>query len=393
MTGKHYHPLLAVYYLCNMAGIYIHIPFCKQACHYCDFHFSTSQKYRPDIVQALAKEITLQKDYLDGATIETIYFGGGTPSLLEADEISFLLDTIGRYHQVSTDAEITLEANPDDLDNAKVQALRQTAINRFSIGIQSFFDEDLIWMNRAHRSNEAETSVKRVQDAGFENITADLIYGYPLLSSLKWEHNMDTLFKLDVPHLSAYSMTVEPRTALASFIKKKQTPPVSDQQSADQFVRLMERMQTQGFDHYEISNFSKPGKHSRHNSNYWKGVPYLGIGPSAHAFNGYTRQWNVANNALYLKGLAENAIPAELEELTPENRLNEYIMTSVRTMWGLDLNTLDAIQAGASSLLLKDAEQFINRKWLTRNEQVLTLTPTGKLYADHIAAELFFETE
>jgi oxygen-independent coproporphyrinogen-3 oxidase len=393
MTGKHYLPLLAVYYLCNMAGIYIHIPFCKQACHYCDFHFSTSQKYRSDIVRALAKEITLQKDYLNGAVVETIYFGGGTPSLLEADEISFLLDTIGRYHQISTDAEITLEANPDDLYNAKVQALRQTAINRFSIGIQSFFDEDLIWMNRAHRSNEAETSVKRVQDAGFENITADLIYGYPLLGSLKWEHNMDTLFNLDVPHLSAYSMTVEPRTALASFIKKKQTPPVSDQQSADQFVRLMERMQTQGFVHYEISNFSKPGKHSRHNSNYWKGVPYLGIGPSAHAFNGYTRQWNVANNALYLKGLAESTIPAELEELTPENRLNEYIMTSVRTMWGLDLDTLDAIQAGASSLLLKDAEQFINSKWLTRNEQVLTLTPSGKLYADHIAAELFFETE
>ena len=375
-----------------MAGIYIHIPFCKQACHYCDFHFSTSQKYRPDIVQALAKEIGLQHSYLNGAPIETIYFGGGTPSLLEADEINFLLDTIGQHHEVITSAEITLEANPDDLDNVKVQALRQTAINRFSIGIQSFFDEDLIWMNRAHRSNEAESSVKRVQDAGFENITADLIYGYPLLNHPKWEHNMDTLFNLDVPHLSAYSMTIEPRTALASFIKKKQTPPVNDQQSAEQFVRLMERMQTQGFEHYEISNFSKPGSYSRHNSNYWKGVPYLGIGPSAHAFNGNTRQWNVANNALYLKALAQSTIPAELEELTPENRLNEYIMTSVRTMWGLDLNTLDAIQAGASPLLLKEAEPFLNNNWLTRNHQTLTLTPAGKLYADHIAAELFFET-
>ena len=374
-----------------MAGIYIHIPFCKQACHYCDFHFSTSQKYRPEIVQALAKEIELQKDYLNGAPIETIYFGGGTPSLLNGDEINILLNTIARHHQITTNAEITLEANPDDLSHEKVQGLRQTAINRFSIGIQSFFDEDLIWMNRANRSGEAETSVKRVQDAGFENITADLIYGYPLLSNAKWEHNMNTLFNLNVPHLSAYSMTVEPRTALAAFIKKKQTPPVNDQQSADQFVRLMERMQLQGFEHYEISNFSKPGRYSRHNSNYWKGVPYLGIGPSAHAFNGHSRQWNVANNAQYLKGINEKHIPAETEHLTPENRLNEYIMTSVRTMWGLDLDVLENIQSGASSLLLKEAIQFFDNNWLIQIGHVLTLSPGGKLYADHIASELFFE--
>jgi oxygen-independent coproporphyrinogen-3 oxidase len=380
-------------YLCNlMAGIYIHIPFCKQACHYCDFHFSTSQKYRPDVVQALAKEISLQKDYLNGAPIETIYFGGGTPSLLEAGEINFLLDTIGKHHQVIPDAEITLEANPDDLNKEKVQTLRQTAINRFSIGIQSFYDEDLIWMNRAHRSGDAETSVKRVQDAGFENITADLIYGYPLLSNAKWDHNINMLFNLDVPHVSAYSMTVEPRTALATFIKKKQTPPVSDQQSAEQFTHLMERMDKQGFEHYEISNFSKPGRYSRHNSNYWKGVPYLGIGPSAHAFNGHTRQWNVANNAKYLSSLSQNVIPAELEELTPENRLNEYIMTSVRTIWGLNLDKLNSIQAGASPILLKEAAQFLSNNWLSRNEQILTLTPAGKLYADHIAAQLFFDT-
>lgn len=376
-----------------MAGIYIHIPFCKQACHYCDFHFSTSQKYRPDIVQALAKEIALQKDYLSNAPIETIYFGGGTPSLLNSGEINFLLDTIGHYHKVAANAEITLEANPDDLDNEKVQALRQTAINRFSIGIQSFFDEDLIWMNRAHRSGEAETSVKRVQDAGFENITADLIYGYPLLTHDKWEHNMDVLFNLGVPHLSAYAMTVEPRTALAAFIKKKQTPPVSDSQSAEQFTRLMQRMQTQGFEHYEISNFSKPGRYSRHNSNYWKGVPYLGIGPSAHAFNGVSRQWNVANNALYLKGLTQNSIPAETEHLTPENRLNEYIMTSIRTMWGLNLDILNGIQPGASALLIKEAQQFLNNNWLIQQQQTLTLTPAGKLYADHIAAQLFFDAQ
>jgi len=376
-----------------MAGIYIHIPFCKQACHYCDFHFSTSQQYRPNIIQALAQEIALQKNYLNGAEIETIYFGGGTPSLLEGSELNFLLDNIAQHHQVSADAEITLEANPDDLSKEKVQALRQTAINRFSIGIQSFFDEDLKWMNRAHRSNEAETSVKRVQDAGFSNITTDLIYGYPLLTHDKWEQNMNMTFDLEVPHISAYSMTVEPRTALAAFIKKKQTAPVNDQQSAEQFTRLMERMQQHGFEHYEISNFGKPGHHSRHNANYWKGVPYLGIGPSAHAFNGESRQWNVANNAKYLQALAQNTIPAEVEHLSTVNRLNEYIMTSVRTIWGLDLDKLNAISSGASPILLKNAQPFLNTKWLTRQEQTLSLTPAGKLYADHIAAELFFEEE
>jgi oxygen-independent coproporphyrinogen-3 oxidase len=381
-------------YLCSlMAGIYIHIPFCKQACHYCDFHFSTSQQYRPNIVKALAKEITLQQNYLNGAPIQTIYFGGGTPSLLEGGELNFLLDTIGQYYQVDANAEITLEANPDDLSTEKVQALRQTAINRFSIGIQSFFDEDLQWMNRAHRSNEAETSVKRIQDAGFSNITTDLIYGYPLLTHDKWEHNMNMMFNLGVPHISAYSMTVEPRTALAAFIKKKQTPPVNDRQSAEQFTRLMERMQQQGFVHYEISNFSKPGHYSRHNANYWKGVPYLGIGPSAHAFNGISRQWNVANNAQYLKALAQNNIPAEIEHLTIVNRLNEYIMTSIRTIWGLDLDALNTIAAGAATTLLKNAQQFLSNNWLSRQAQILTLTAAGKLYADHIAAELFFEED
>jgi oxygen-independent coproporphyrinogen-3 oxidase len=373
-----------------MAGIYIHIPFCKQACHYCDFHFSTSQKNRSAIVQALALEIELQKTYLDGAIIETIYFGGGTPSVLDTGEINFLLETITKHHQVIPDAEITLEANPDDLNQDKVAQLRQTAINRFSIGIQSFFDEDLVWMNRAHRAAEAETSIKRVQDAGFENITADLIYGYPLLSAEKWEHNLNTLFSLNIPHLSAYSMTVEPRTALAFQIKKKQTPPVNDQQSAEQFVYLMQRMQQEGFEHYEISNFGKPGRHSKHNSNYWKGIPYVGIGPSAHSYNGDTRQWNIANNATYLKSLFDNQIPAELEILTTENRLNEYIMTAIRTMWGLSLEKLESIEKGTSTITRKEAQAFIDKGWLTQQEQTFTLTPAGKLYADHIAAELFF---
>ncbi len=219
-----------------MAGIYIHIPFCKQACHYCDFHFSTSVKYKDEMLHALVKEIQLQKNYLNGETIETIYFGGGTPSVLEPGEISRIINTITELHTVASNAEITLEANPDDLNEAKVKGLRKTDVNRFSIGIQSFFDDDLIWMNRAHRSNQAEASVKRVQDAGFQNITADLIYGYPLLSDTKWKQNLDKLFELSIPHVSAYSMTVEPQTALAAFINKKKQPPMSDQQSAAQFM-------------------------------------------------------------------------------------------------------------------------------------------------------------
>lgn len=373
-----------------MAGIYIHIPFCKQACHYCDFHFSTSLKYKDELLQALIKEINLQKTYLGNDTIETIYFGGGTPSLLNADELNLIIGTITKLHAVAANAEITIEANPDDLDKAKLQALRQTDINRFSIGIQSFFDDDLEWMNRVHRAGEAEASVKRAQDLGFENITADLIYGYPLLSDTKWKHNLDKMFELGIPHVSSYSMTVEPKTALASFIKKKKQAAMDDQQSAEQFILLMDAMQTHGFEHYEISNFCKPGHYSKHNSNYWKGVNYLGIGPSAHSYNGETRQWNIANNAKYIHALEKAEIPAETELLTETDRLNEYIMTSLRTMWGLDLDKLNTIAKGAEGQLNKAAQRYFENGWIQQKEDVITLTQTGKLYADNIAAELFF---
>lgn len=342
------------------------------------------------MIRALIKELYLQKGYADAETIETIYFGGGTPSLLNAGEINQIIDTITRLHTISSNAEITLEANPDDLNQQQVNALRQTAVNRFSIGIQSFFDEDLIWMNRAHHAAEAEASVKRAQDAGFENITVDLIYGYPLLTDAKWQQNMDQVFALQVPHVSAYALTVEPRTALASFIKNKKQPPVSDQQSAEQFIKLMDAMQQHGFEHYEISNFALPGNYSKHNTNYWRGVKYQGIGPSAHSFNGESRQWNVANNAQYLEALTKGALPTEVEVLSEENRLNEYIMTSLRTMWGLDLKQLGTIAIGSADPLLKEAESFFEKGWLLRNNNILTLTQTGKLYADHIAGELFF---
>jgi oxygen-independent coproporphyrinogen III oxidase len=373
-----------------MAGIYIHIPFCKQACHYCDFHFSTSLKYKTELLQALTHEIKLQKNYLQGETIETIYFGGGTPSLLSEIEISKIINTITELHTVASGAEITLEANPDDLDKEKVKALARTPVNRLSIGLQSFFDDDLQWMNRAHRGAEAESSVKRAQDAGLENITVDLIYGYPLLTDQKWKYNLDKVFELGVPHVSAYSMTVEPRTALASFIKKHQQPPMNDEQSAAQFIFMMNAMQQHGFEHYEISNFAKPGHYSRHNSNYWKGVKYLGIGPSAHSYNDETRQWNVANNTKYIESLTGDKIPAETEVLTETDRLNEYIMTSLRTMWGLDLDRLNAIAKGSEVELLKPAQEFFEKGYIELNERIIRLTQTGKLYADHVAGELFF---
>ncbi|MHB8206502.1 radical SAM family heme chaperone HemW [Mucilaginibacter sp.] len=376
-----------------MAGIYLHIPFCKQACHYCDFHFSTSLKYKGELVEALIKEIQLQKKYLNGESIDTIYFGGGTPSLLSETEISLLINTITGLHSVAADAEITLEANPDDLDKAKLLALRQTPINRFSIGIQSFFDEDLQWMNRVHRANEAESAVKRAQDMGFENITVDLIYGYPLLTDQKWKFNTDKVFELNVPHVSAYSMTVEPRTALASFIKQKKQTAMNDEQSAAQFTFLMDAMQTKGFEHYEISNFCKPGFYSRHNSNYWKGVKYLGIGPSAHSYNGETRQWNIANNTKYMQGLGSGMIPAETEILSDIDKLNEYIMTSLRTSWGLDMDKLNGIASASADHLQKAAIEFFDKGWLSQKNRIIYLTSTGKLYADHIASELFFSKE
>lgn len=375
-----------------MAGIYVHIPFCKKACHYCDFHFSTSPAYKDQMVAALRNELILRKAYLGNELIETIYFGGGTPSVLGADELGMLMHEITNHYEVSPAAEITLEANPDDLSPQKVRELRQTPVNRFSIGIQSFFEEDLKWMNRAHTASEGLSSIKRVQDAGFENITADLIYGYPLLSDEKWKFNIRELIELQIPHISSYSMTVEPATALSSFIKKGKQVPMDEAQSARQFEILMDELQSAGFEHYEISNFSKPGRHSRHNSNYWEGVNYLGIGPSAHSFNGDSRQWNIADNMKYLQALEGGKIPFEIEHLTTENRINEYIMTALRTSKGIDLNLVgQRYHSDYSSQLLQNLEPFLDKEWAILSDQKITLTTQGKLFADHIASELFVE--
>lgn len=373
-----------------MSGIYIHIPFCKKACHYCDFHFSTSLQYKSEMVAAILNEIAIRKDYLSGEKIETVYFGGGTPSLLEADEINKIIDQIQKHYQLQPDAEITLEANPDDLHLAKVASLRTTPVNRFSIGIQSFFDEDLRWMNRSHNAAEAESSIKRVQDAGFENITADLIYGYPLLSDAKWLQNIQKMIDIAVAHLSCYALTVEQGTALHNFIQKGKQQNINDTQSAEQFILLMELLHKAGFIHYEISNFARPGQESKHNSNYWKRSNYLGIGASAHSFNGLSRQWNIANNAQYMSALQFDKIPATIEQLTLNNRFNEYMMTALRTIWGVDLMyiSLEFGENYMQSLNDKIAD-FSNKNWVKTHDQKLTLTQEGKLFADHIASEFF----
>ncbi len=377
-----------------MAGIYIHIPFCKKACTYCDFHFSTSLKYVDEMTDAICAEIILKKERLAGQQIGSIYFGGGTPSVLPAAALQKIFNTLTQHFSIDSDAEITLEANPDDLDAKKIADLRQLPVNRFSIGIQSFFNEDLIWMNRAHNATEAETCVKRSQDAGFENLSIDLIYGYPLLTNEKWLQNINKAISLETPHISAYSLTVEPKTALAHAIRKGKQIPLNDEQSADQFEMLIKKSGEAGFEQYEISNFALPGKYAVHNTNYWRGVPYLGIGPSAHGFDGTNRYLNIANNATYLSLLTEGKLAETVEELNPYDRFNEYIMTSLRTMWGVNLEQISSTYGKFFvNDTLKNIKPFVERNWLEQQENTLLLTAEGKLFADYIASELFLAPE
>lgn len=371
-----------------MAGIYLHIPFCKKACNYCDFHFSTQHDLKSDLLAAMRKELVLRKEYLESQTIETIYFGGGTPSLLSADELMSLVGLITELHEVSKDAEITLEANPDDLTLEKLKEYkRYTPINRFSIGIQSFHERDLLYMNRAHNAQEALTSIKRAQDFGFENLTIDLIYGTPGLTDEDWLFNLDKVGELMLPHFSAYALTVEPKTALEHKIRKGLTAPLDEGQAASQFRLMSKRAESIGFEHYEISNFAKPGHRSRHNSNYWAGVPYLGVGPSAHSFIGNTRQWNVSNNPKYTKSLLiDGILPSESEILTADNLYHETVMTRLRTSDGLGLTQIK----GYESHFLKQAEQFLSEGFMKEiNPGQYALTLEGRFLADGIIAELF----
>lgn len=375
-----------------MAGIYIHIPFCKKACTYCDFHFTTSTKYINEMVDAICLEIKLKKYRLADQQVGSIYFGGGTPSVLSSASLEKIFNTLTENFSISDNAEITIEANPDDLDSKKIAEFRQFPINRFSIGIQSFFNEDLIWMNRAHTATEAESCIKRSQDAGFDNLSIDLIYGYPLLTNEKWLSNIETTIALQTPHISAYSLTVENKTALANAIKTGKQMGLSDEQSVAQFKTLTEKLAKAEFEHYEISNYALPGKYAVHNTNYWRGVPYLGIGPSAHGFDGYNRYLNIANNAKYIALLADNKLAETVEELTINDRFNEYIMTSLRTMWGIDLEKIKK-EFGLTYVeqTKKKIEQFLVKKQLILDKNKICLTQNGKLFADGIAAELFTE--
>jgi oxygen-independent coproporphyrinogen-3 oxidase len=370
-----------------MAGIYIHIPFCRQACHYCNFHFSTSLRYKNELLTALLKETELQKDYLGNELAETIYFGGGTPSLLTISDLRFQIDKTRTTFHVSDNAEITLEVNPDDINEEKLAGWKAIGINRLSIGVQSFFEEDLLWMNRAHNSLQAIDNLQ-LAIKQFDNITIDLIYGHPLLTNEKWKHNVEKVIALNIPHISCYALTVEPKTPLSKMIKEKKKEDVQQEKQAEQFLLLMQWMEDAGYEHYEISNFAKPGFRSRHNSSYWQGKKYLGLGPSAHSFNGETRQWNISNNNTYIESLEKNTIPFEKEILNPSQKANEYIMTSLRTKEGLDL---DKLPGSVSHELRAAGKKFIESGKLILKENKLILTKKGKLFADGIAAELFVD--
>ncbi|MHA3786998.1 radical SAM family heme chaperone HemW [Flavobacterium hauense] len=373
-----------------MAGIYIHIPFCRQACHYCDFHFSTSMKKKDDMVLALAKEIVMRKNEFANETVETIYFGGGTPSVLSNEEIELLINTVYQNYSVGANPEITLEANPDDLSNDRIIELAKSPVNRLSIGIQSFFEDDLKMMNRAHNALEAEACLTEAVKY-FNNISIDLIYGVPGMTNERWLHNVNKALSFGVPHISSYALTVEPKTALDKFVKKGEIAAPSEEVSHEHFLLLVDVLQAYGFVHYELSNFGKEGYFSKNNTAYWLGKKYIGIGPSAHSYDGIHRSWNIANNALYLKGIEEDMLPAETEKLTPADRYNEYVMTGLRTIWGVSVQRVhDELGKLFSNYLSNEAAKFIEQGLLVNENGIIKTTREGKFLADGIASDLFF---
>lgn len=393
-----------------MAGIYIHIPFCRQACHYCNFHFSISLRYKNELIAALLKEIEMsasspgflltEKEATGPVIIETIYFGGGTPSLCTKYEVQNILEKIYYSYNVSPDAEVTLEANPDDITEEKLMEWKEIGINRLSIGVQSFFEEDLRWMNRAHSAEQAVSSLQ-LAVRHFDNITIDLIYGTPELTNEKWKQNVDTAISFNIPHLSCYALTVEPKTPLQKLIEQHKSADIDPGKQSEQFLLLMQWLKEAGYEHYEISNFAKPGFRSRHNSSYWstgadgQEKNYYGFGPSAHSFDGKARWWNISNNNTYIKSIGKGIIPFEKEELTATQKLNEYIMTSLRTMEGLNLEKIKETGNGqiessviVEQLLLR-SKKYVDRGWMIFQKNKLVLTNEGKLLADGIAADLF----
>jgi len=373
-----------------MAGIYLHIPFCKQACNYCDFHFSTSMKMKVDFVKAIIQEIELRKDIFANKFISSIYFGGGTPSLLSKEELDMIFEKLYKSFTIDADVEITLESNPDDLNFDKILELKDTPINRLSIGVQSFRDEDLKYMNRPHTAIEALNSIKVAQDIGFQNITIDLIYGTPGMSNEDWKYNLRESFALNLPHISSYALTVEEKTPLYYQILKKNISPVDEQQSADQFKILMDEMLSYGYEQYEISNFCKDNSYSKHNSSYWRKEHYLGLGPSAHSYFGNSRLWNVSNNVKYINALSNSLLPLVNENLNTHDMYNEYVMTSLRTKWGCSSIQIEKDYPSFFLNYFKvQIKSYEMNGYVIQNKGVYRLSEKGKLIADRITSDLF----
>ena len=374
----------------GMAGIYIHIPFCRKACHYCNFHFSTSLSSVNEMVQSIVSEAILRRNYLT-EKIETIYLGGGTPSLLSEIQLKIIFQALADNFLIGQNPEITLEANPDDLSDQHLSAWMDLGVNRLSVGVQSFFDTDLQWMNRLHSGQQALEGLKLAQNKGFRNISVDLIYGTPTLSDSDWNSNLEKVQSLNMVHLSAYALTVEPKTALDKMIALHKKEPVDAEKQTRQLEILMDWAENAGYEHYEISNFAKPGFRSRHNSSYWQQQPYLGLGPSAHSFNGISRQWNLSSNPAYLKGVSSQVPPFEIEHLTETQQLNEYIMTALRTLEGIRFS--DSRWSGLAKHLqhdiLKDAGKWEARGCMTLDAKGIRLNRKGIHFADGIASDLF----
>ncbi|KPM31175.1 Oxygen-independent coproporphyrinogen III oxidase [Croceitalea dokdonensis DOKDO 023] len=370
-------------------GIYIHIPFCKQACHYCDFHFSTNFKKKTELLDALAVELAMRSAEFKGTTVATIYFGGGTPSVLSVKEIGKLVNTVYTHYKVEANPEITLEANPDDLSKEKLRELSASTINRLSIGIQSFFEDDLKLMNRAHNSQQAMECLFGAK-AYFDNISIDLIYGIPGMSDARWLKNIETALEFNIPHISSYALTVEPKTALKAFIEKGVVDDVDDETAQRHFEMLNNTLTHAGFTCYEISNFGKPGFFSKNNTAYWQQKKYIGIGPSAHSYDGNRRGWNINNNSKYINALAQRQLPIEIEELTLKDRYNEYVMTGLRTIWGVSLSKIEG-DFGNTYLdyLMQQANKYLEGHLLYLDGDTLLATKKGRFLADGIASDLF----
>ena len=372
-----------------MAGIYIHIPFCKQACFYCDFHFSTSLQKKDEMINSLIRELQIRKNELQNTPIETIYFGGGTPSVLSVDEIQLLMNAVYDTYPVIENPEVTLEANPDDLTEEKIRAFSMSPINRLSIGVQSFFEKDLILMNRAHNSQEAKNCLS-IATQYFKNISVDLIYGIPNCTNQEWLENIRIALSFGISHISSYALTVEPKTALESLIKKGKIEMTSDQVAQEQFHLLTDELEKHHFVHYELSNFGKENYFSKNNTAYWLGKSYLGFGPSAHSFDGKKRSWNIRNNVTYIKSLQADKLPIEREVLTKTDQYNEYIMTGLRTIWGISLQKIEQnFGKNYRTYLQNQSKKYIQQDLLYFEDKILKTTKKGKFLVDGIASDLF----